>query len=144
MNRSAQPLPSGARCEGGRALDAEEAEFPLEVVAGVLRAVVVPDGEAMGHACGEAAKAAPHALAGSRHCRGRRRLGSSASKRVARSAAWRPTHSALQWSRATKTAAWPSPVQVVVRSVPQSVSTAAGMMVPSWARGPRGAPTRFP
>src|SRR5690242_7201245 len=43
---------------------------------------------------------------------------------------------------ATNTAAWPSPVIVVVRSVPQIVSTVAGMMVPSWLRGPRGAPTR--
>ena len=44
-----------------------------------------------------------------------------------------PTHSARQWSTATNTAAWPSPVQVVVRSVPHMVSTASGMMVPSWA-----------
>ena len=53
-----------------------------------------------------------------------------------------PTHSALQWSRATKTAAWPSPVQVVVRSVPHIVSTVSGMMVPAWLRGPRGEPAR--
>jgi hypothetical protein len=53
-----------------------------------------------------------------------------------------PTHSAEQWSRATKTAAWPSPATVAVRSVPHMTSTAPGMMVPSWARGPRGAPTR--
>ena len=53
-----------------------------------------------------------------------------------------PTQSAEQWSMAMNTAAWPSPVQVVVRSVPQSVSTVSGMMVPSWLRGPRGEPTR--
>ncbi len=53
-----------------------------------------------------------------------------------------PTQSALQWSTATNTAAWPSPVQVVVRSVPQRVSTVSGTMVPSWLRGPRGEPTR--
>ena len=53
-----------------------------------------------------------------------------------------PTQSAPQWSRAMNTAAWPSPVQVVVRSVPQRVSTVPGTMVPSWARGPRGEPTR--
>ena len=53
-----------------------------------------------------------------------------------------PTQSALQWSMATNTAAWPSPVQVVVRSVPHMMSTASGMMVPSWLRGPRGEPTR--
>ena len=53
-----------------------------------------------------------------------------------------PTHSALQWSMAMNTAAWPSPVAVVVRSVPQRVSTVSGMMVPSWPRGLRGKPTR--
>jgi hypothetical protein len=53
-----------------------------------------------------------------------------------------PTHSAEQWSTATKTAAWPSPVIVVVRSVPHMVSIIPGMMVPSWLRGPRGAPVR--
>ena len=40
------------------------------------------------------------------------------------------------------TAAWPSPVNVAVRSVPHIVSTVSGMMVPSWLRGPRGEPTR--
>src|SRR4051812_30955728 len=59
----------------------------------------------------------------------------SASKRVARGAAWMPTHSAEQWSTAMNTAAWPSPVIVVVRSVPHIMSTASGMMVPSWLRG---------
>jgi hypothetical protein len=53
-----------------------------------------------------------------------------------------PTQSAEQWSMATNTAAWPCPVQVVVRSVPHMASTVAGTMVPSWARGPRGEPTR--
>src|SRR3954471_24205814 len=43
---------------------------------------------------------------------------------------------------ATNTATCPSPVRVVVRSVPHIVSTASGMMVPSWLRGPRGTPTR--
>src|SRR3954447_24611787 len=33
-------------------------------------------------------------------------------------------------------------MMVVVRSVPHIVSTVAGMMVPSWVRGPRGASTR--
>jgi hypothetical protein len=53
-----------------------------------------------------------------------------------------PTHSAEQWSMATNTAAWPSPVMVVVRSVPHILSTASGMMVPWWLRGPRGEPVR--
>ena len=43
---------------------------------------------------------------------------------------------------ATNTATCPSAVQVVVRSVPHIVSTLSGMMVLSWLRGPRGAPTR--
>jgi len=43
---------------------------------------------------------------------------------------------------AMNTATWPSPVIVVVRSVPHIVSTVAGMMVPSWLHGPRGDPTR--
>src|SRR3954465_1589295 len=36
---------------------------------------------------------------------------------------------------ATNTATCPSPVRVVVRSVPHIVSAASGMMVPSWLRG---------
>src|SRR5436309_15899463 len=40
------------------------------------------------------------------------------------------------------TVAWPSPVIVVVRSVPHIASSVSGMMVPSWLRGPRGEPTR--
>src|SRR3954451_17766186 len=51
-------------------------------------------------------------------CRTPWRIGSRAWKRVARGCAWMPTHSAEQWSTATNTAAWPSPVIVVVRSVP--------------------------
>jgi hypothetical protein len=102
-------------------------------VADVLRAVVVAEGEAAGDALGEAAEAAPHALTD-----GLERLEAVRLE----GPAWMPTQSAEQWSRATNTAAWPSPVRVVVRSVPQRVSTVAGTMVPSWARGPRGEPTR--
>ncbi len=51
-------------------------------------------------------------------------------------------HSAEQWSMATNTAAWPSPVRVVVGPAPHMVSTASGTMVPPWLRGPRGEPTR--
>src|SRR5690242_10344497 len=40
------------------------------------------------------------------------RIGSSASKRVARAAAWTPRHSTEQWSTATNTAAGPSPRRV--------------------------------
>ena len=41
-----------------------------------------------------------------------------------------------------KTATWASWVQVVVMSVHHIVSIVAGMIVPSWLRGPRGDPTR--
>jgi hypothetical protein len=47
-----------------------------------------------------------------------------------------------QWSTVTNTAACPSPVTVVVRSVPHMVSIVSGMIVPSWVRGPRGGPVR--
>jgi hypothetical protein len=49
--------------EGGRAFDAEEAQLALEGVGHVLRAVVVPDGEAARDARGEAAEVTAHALA---------------------------------------------------------------------------------
>jgi hypothetical protein len=50
-----------------------------------------------------------------------------------------PTHSAEQWSIATKTATWPCCIVIVaVMSVPHIVSIVCGMIVPSWARGPRG------
>src|SRR3712207_4907530 len=56
-------VPLGGADEGGRAFDAEEAQLLLEGVGHVLRAVVVPDGEAGRDALGEAAEVAPHALA---------------------------------------------------------------------------------
>src|SRR5919205_3898348 len=42
-----------------------------------------------------------------------------------------------------KTAAAPSPVSTVVRSVPHIVSTRSVMIVPSCERGPRAAPRRW-
>ena len=64
--------------------------------------------------------------------------GSCASCRVPCKAAWIPTHSAEQWSTATKTATWPySSVKVAVMSVPHIVSIVSGMIVPSWGRGVR-------
>src|SRR5215212_6353493 len=48
----------GGADERGRAFDAEEGDLPLEVVADVLRAVVVAEGEARRDAPGEAAEAA--------------------------------------------------------------------------------------
>jgi hypothetical protein len=41
----------------------------------------------------------------------------------------------------TNTATCPSPVRVVVRSVPHIVSTVSGMVVPSCVRPPRPRPT---
>ena len=94
--------------------------------------MVVAHGEAASDILAERAEVMPDSLAD--------RL--EASKRVALRAAWMPTHSAEQWSTAMNTATCPSPVIVVVRSVPHIVSTVSGMIVPSWLRGPRGAPTR--
>jgi hypothetical protein len=42
-----------------------------------------------------------------------------------------PTHSLEQWSTATNTAAWPSPVTTVVRSIPHIASTRSVTIVPS-------------
>ena len=106
----------------------------MEAAGHVLRAVVVPDGEPRRDVLGEGAEGATHALA--------QRLERLEAGGTEGRAAWTPTHSAGQWSRATDTAAWPPPVMVVVGSVPQITSTASGMMVPSWLRGPRAGPAR--
>ena len=63
MERSATPLPSGWRCEGGRALDAEEADLVLEVAGHVVRAMVVADSETLGRVPLDASEVAQHALA---------------------------------------------------------------------------------
>ena len=68
MKRSATPLPSGWRCEGGRALDAEEGDLVLEVAGHVVRAVVVPEGETLGCVLFDAAEVAQHALAHRLEC----------------------------------------------------------------------------
>src|SRR3954464_533863 len=134
--------------EGRRALDAEEADLGLEVVAHVLAPVVVAQPQAGGDVLGERAAALAHPpLDPPRRPPGASRpaclTGSSASKRSARRLAWTPTHSAEQWSTATNTAAWPSPVITEVRSVPHIRSTRAVVIVPSWAFGPRGWPARW-
>ena len=49
--------------EGGRAFDAEESEFLLEVVRHVLRSVIVPHREATCDIGRKAAEVSPHALA---------------------------------------------------------------------------------
>src|SRR5947209_5503367 len=69
--------------------------------------------------------------------------GSRAWKRSALRLAWMPTHSVEQWSTVMNTAAWPSPVMTEVRSVPHMTSTRSVVIVPSWAREPRGRPARW-
>jgi hypothetical protein len=59
-----------------------------------------------------------------------------------RRTAWMPTHSAVKWSTATKMADNHSAVQPAVAPVPHMVMGRSGMMVPSWAVGPWGRPTR--
>src|SRR5947207_14392141 len=61
MNRSAQPLPSGARTKA-RTLDAEEGDLRLEVVRHVLRTMVMPHGQTAGDRLAEPAEALPHAM----------------------------------------------------------------------------------
>jgi hypothetical protein len=75
-------------------------------------------------------------------CRTPCRIGSRAWKRVARG--MRVDADAFGGAMIDRDEhrAWPSPVIVVVRSVPHIASTVSGMMVPSWLRGPRGEPTR--
>src|SRR3954449_13594512 len=55
-------VPLGSPHEGGRACDAQEAEFLLESVGHVLASVIVPNGETARDLFGESAKAAPHPL----------------------------------------------------------------------------------
>ena len=61
------------------------------------------------------------------------RTGSSASWRVAAALAWMPMHSAEQWSTATNTAAWPSPVATAVMSLAIVAQTVCG-----WLSGGKG------
>ena len=52
MKRSATPLPRGRPDEAGAGLDAQEGDLLLQGVAHVLRAVVVPQGQAAGDVFG--------------------------------------------------------------------------------------------
>ena len=70
--------------EGGRACDAQKGKLLLEGVGHVLAPVIVPHGQTAPDPLSKAAK----------QRRTPWRIGSSASKRVARRAAWMPTHSA--------------------------------------------------
>src|SRR3954465_3858654 len=132
MKRSAQPFPSGARTKAGElSMPRKRSSFWKS--------------RAMYWLPWSWRTERPRATSFAKPPKWRRtpwRSGSRASKRFASREAWTPTHSAEQWSTATNTAAWPSPVIVAVRSVPHIVSMVAGMIVPSWLRGPRGAPVR--
>src|SRR4051812_49943101 len=61
--RTGSAVPFGGPDEGRRALDAQEAQLPLEVAGRVLAPVVVADREAAGDVLREAAEAPPHPLA---------------------------------------------------------------------------------
>ena len=137
----------GLAHEGGRARDAEEGEFALEVVGDVLAAVIVAKLEASCDASSEGTEAGantlPDRLEGLEPGAW---LPATTTEVVAerrpRRAAWMPRHSVEQWSTVTKIEAWPSPVRADVRSVPHIASTRAVLIVPSWALGPCGRPTR--
>src|SRR5438477_13168550 len=83
MNRSAQPLPSGARTKAGELSMPRKAISVLEVVRHVLRSMVMPHGQTAGDRLAEPAEALPHALPD-------RLQGLEAG------CAWIPTHSAEQ------------------------------------------------
>ena len=62
MKRSAQPLPSGSRTKAGELARPRKRISALEVVAHVLRAVIVAKGETAGDVLAEGAEALAHAL----------------------------------------------------------------------------------
>src|SRR4051812_11811656 len=129
MKRSAQPLPSGARTKAGE-LSAPRKRSSLW------------KSRAMYCEPWSWRTARPRATSFANPPKWRRtpwRSGSRASKRFASREAWMPAHSAEQWSTATNTAAWPSPVSTEVRSVPHIRSTRPVVIVPSCALGPPGA-----
>ncbi len=132
MNRSAQPLPSGALTRAG--------ELPAPRNASSSWKTADMHWPPWSWRT-QSPAAAPLAKVPERW-RTPWRSGASASKRVPCRAAWMPTHSALWWPAATSTATWPSRVQAVVMPMPHVMSRTAGMMVPPWLRGPRGVPTR--
>src|SRR5689334_25026189 len=95
--------------------------------------MVVPDGETAGDVLGEAAEMLAHALAD----RFERLEAGGARCGVDADALDRAMVDGDEHRRPG-----PSPVMVVVKSVPHIVSTVSGMMVPSWLRGPRCDPAR--
>src|SRR3954470_14991843 len=108
MKRSAQPLPSGSRTNAG------ELSMPRKRISAWKSWLTywLPWSWRSRRPAGTSSANAPQ------RSRTACLTGSSAPKRSARRLAWTPTHSAEQWSTATNTAAWPSPVTTEVRSVP--------------------------
>ena len=133
MKRSAMPLPSGARTKEG--LDSA----PRKAISFWKSRLMYwePWSWRMARPAAARSRTPP------KRARTPWRMGSRASKRVARREAWIPTSSLVQWSTATKTVTWPSRrVAVEVASVPHITSGASVRMVPVWWRGPRGPPPR--
>src|SRR3954470_3771305 len=108
MNRSAQPLPSGSRTNAG------ELSMPRKRISARKSWLTYR----LPWSWRSRRPAATSLATAPQRSRTACLTGSSASKRSARRLAWTPTHSAEQWSTATNTAAWPSPVTTEVRSVP--------------------------
>src|SRR4051795_10696463 len=120
--------------ERRRALDAEEADFGVEVVAHVLAAVVVAEREAGGDVLGEGAEA----LADRPSDRLER-------PRTGRCGDWRGCRRTRPSSgrRRRHRAAWPSPVIAEVASVPRIGWPPPMVIRPSWALGLCGTPARW-
>src|SRR4051794_8861847 len=132
MNRSAQPLPSGSRTNAG------ELSMPRKRVS-AWKSWLTYWLPWSWRSCRPAATSLANAPQRSRTaCL----TGSSASKRSARRLACRPTHSAEQWSTATNTAAWPSPVITEGQVGPPHQVDPLGRdraVVRLWPAGPPGA-----
>src|SRR3954452_2314979 len=128
-NRSAQPLPSGSRTKAG------ELSMPRKRISARKWWLTywLPWSWRSRRPAATSLANAP------KRSRTACLTGSGSSKRSASREAWMPTHSAEQWSTATNTAAWPSPVSTEVRSVPHIRSTRSVVIVPSCALGPPGA-----
>src|SRR3954453_20142410 len=122
MNRSAQPLPSGSRTKAG------ELSMPRKRLSAWKSWLTyrLPWSWRSRRPAATSLPKEPW------HLRTACLTGSSASKRFPSREAWMPRHSAEQWSTATNTAAWPSPVITAVMSVPHMVSTRSVVIVPSW------------
>jgi len=122
----------GLAHEGGRACDAEEGELALEVVGDELAAVIVAQLQAMGAAFAEGAEGEPHGLPERfERLKARRPAGGVDAQALGRGVIDGDEDRGLTLAG-----------QVEVRSVPHIRSTRSVRIVPSWALGPCGRPTR--